>query len=98
MAMLFEGVLFEELGEFGDFGVCETRIGLANIEELIAIADGESVVREDGVALAVTVFDGGDDDIESGIGLLQLEPIATTATRRVGRVWKFGDDAFVSRG
>ena len=96
VAVIFEGVVLEELGELGDFGIGEARISFADIEEPVAIANGESVIRQCFVALAVAEFDSGDNDVERGIGLLEFEPIATAAARGVGRVGGFGDDAFVA--
>ena len=96
MASVFEGVILEELGKVGDFGIRKAGISFADIEEPFAIADRESVIGKDFVAFAVAEFHGGDDDVERDIGPLEFEPIATATARSVGRVGGFGDDAFVA--
>ena len=57
VALIFEGVGFEEFGEVGDLGVGDAGVGFADVEEFsvgrIGAADGEGVVAEQAGALAV---------------------------------------------
>ena len=78
VAVVDEGVGFEEGGQGGDFLVGEAGVGFANVFEglvgIVGVADGEGVIAEDVGAAAVTVFDAGDDYIQGGEFALELEP------------------------
>ncbi len=50
------------------------------------------------MALAVTIFDGGNHHIERGEWFLQLEPGTAPAARGVKRFGPFYDDAFMAGG
>ncbi len=98
MAVIFDGVTQEKIGVLADFGVRKAGIGFADVQECVSVADGESVIRKNFVAFSVTVFDGGDDDIQSGKGFFQLEPEAAAAAGCVRRIGNLGDYAFVAGG
>src|SRR5215475_9252773 len=70
VALVFNGVFPKKLGEFQDLGIREAGVGFANVEELVAVANGERVVGEHFVTFSVAIFDSGDNDIQGGVGLL----------------------------
>ena len=73
VALVFEGVGFEECGKVGDLGVGDTGVGFAYVEEFaVGAADGEGVIAEQAGALAVAVLGSGDDDVEGGELALEL--------------------------
>ena len=67
VAVVDEGVGFEEGGHGGDFLVGEAGVGFADVFQglvgIVGVADGEGVVAEDVGAAAVAVLDAGDDYI-----------------------------------
>jgi len=97
--VVFEGVLFEELGEMGDFGVGDAGVGFADVEEVaVGGADGEGVVAEERSAASVAVFGASNDDIEGGKLSFELDPGEATATGLIGRGGGLQHDSFVGPG
>ena len=66
-----------------DLLVGQAGIGLADVDEGLAVADGKGVVGEHSRALAVPLLDGGDDDVERREGLLPLSPGLSALARLV---------------
>lgn len=99
-ALGFEGGALEVFGEVFDFFVGEAGIGFADGDEFVGafVADGEGVVGEDFGAASVALLSGDDDAVEGGHHAFELEPGFSAPARGVGRVWFFGDKAFVAGG
>src|SRR5712691_6664438 len=79
-----------------DLFVGQARVGLSDVDELIAAAHGEGVVGEHSGSLAVALLNGSDDDVESRGGLLPLAPGPAALARLVERVPLLQDQPLVS--
>ena len=97
VAVFLEGPLFEMSGEFLDLDIRETRIGLPDNAEFAGffIADGESVVAQNMRPFPVSLLRFDDDDIEGRHRFLQLQPLLSAASRRIGARGIFRNEAFV---
>src|SRR4051794_33965117 len=84
-AVVGSGVRHEPLGHVRDLAIGESVIGLANVDELVAVVDGEGVIAENACALAVSELDRGDYYVEGGELTLHLEPGAAAASGSVER-------------
>ena len=65
----------EPVGHLGDLGVGQAAVGLADVDQFVAlgVADRERVVGQDAVALAVPDLDADDAAIDRRERLLHLE-------------------------
>src|SRR3546814_17016664 len=75
----------EPAGHLRDLGIGQAAVGLADVDQSVGrgIADGERVVAQDAVPLAMADLDAADHAIDGGQGLLHLEPAEAAPTRRV---------------
>ena len=69
-------VVLEPARHLGDLGVGQPAVGLADVDQpvVVGVADGEGVIAQDAVALAVADLDADDDAIDGGQRLLHLQP------------------------
>ena len=80
----------EPAGHLGDLGIGQAAVRLADRDQAVGrgVADGERVVGQHPVPLAVADLDADDDAIDGRERLLHLQPAQAAATRRIaaGRV------------
>ncbi len=73
------------VGHVRDLRVCQAGVRLADIDQAVArfVVDGEGVIGEHVLSLAVPDFDAGDDHVQRRERFLQLEPAEPAAARCV---------------
>src|SRR5438132_2023174 len=95
-AVVADGVREEVLGHLGDLLVRETRVGLSDVEQALAVADREGVVGEDPPAFPVAPLDARDHDVERAKRALHLEPLHAAAAGAVRRPRVLDHEPFVA--
>src|SRR6266566_1126258 len=91
-------MLEEPLRHFGDLSVGQSRVGLADVDQPVAVPNGKRVVAKHSDSLSVSVLDRGYDDIERREFALELEPRLTAPPGSVARVEILDHQAFVAAG
>ena len=93
-------VLLEPASHLRDLGIAESGVGLADRYQPPAcvVANGEGVVGEDTVALAVADLDADDDAVDRRQGLFHLQPAEPTATGGVEALRVLDHEALVAPG
>ena len=95
-----DGVRLEPDRHLRDLGIRQARVCLTDRDQPIGrfVADGERVIRQHGVALAMPDLDPDDDAIESPEGALHLEPALPPAARGVAAVRVLDHQALIPSG
>ena len=91
-----DGVLLEVLRHLRDLLVGQPRVGLADVEEPLSVADREGVVREHTTTFAVAPLDAGHDDVDRAQRPLHLEPFHAATAGAVRRPRVLDHQAFVA--
>src|SRR5207247_6784248 len=78
-----------------DLLVSEPGVRLPDVQETLAFADREGVVRQDAAALAVSPFHRGHDHVERSQRALHLEPFHAASARSVRRPRVLHHESFV---
>ena len=93
-------VRLEPAGHLGDLGVRQAAVGLADVDQLATgrIANGERVVAQHAVTLAVPALHADDHAIDRGQRLLHLQPAEAAPTGRIGAARVLDHQALVASG
>src|SRR5438445_3417762 len=94
--VVVDGVRLEILRHLGDLFVRQPGVGLADVREALAVADGERVVGQDTAALAVSPFDRRHDHVQRAQRALHLEPFHAAPAGPVGRPRVLDHQALIS--
>ena len=97
-AVARERVILEPACHLGDLGVGQAAVGLADVDQSVAVgvAHREGVVAQDPVALAVADLDADDDAIDGGQRLLHLQPAEAPPAGRVDALRVLDHQALVA--
>src|SRR5205823_5889665 len=95
-AVVADGVREEVLGHLGDLLVRETRVGLSDVEQALAVPDREGVVGEDPPAFPVARLDARDHHVEPAKRAPHPEPLHAAAAGAVRRPRVLDHEPFVA--